>query len=67
MTYAVALELLIKFGPIALDQGLKLAQIIRDGKGKSEVTPEDIAILLAYGNKRGEDYFVGTPSTGTVK
>jgi hypothetical protein len=58
MTYLAALDLLLKYGPIALQQGLKLAQIIKEGKGASEVTPEDIAELVAYGNQKGADYFV---------
>ncbi len=57
MTYLAALDLLLKYGPIALQQGLKLAQIIKDGKGATEVTPEDIAELVAYGQQKGADYF----------
>lgn len=57
MTYHAALDLLLKYGPIALQQGLKLAQVIKDGKGATEVTPADIAELVAYGNQKGADYF----------
>ncbi len=57
MTYLAALELLLKYGPIALQQGLKLAQVIKDGKGATEVTSADIAELVAYGNQKGADYF----------
>ncbi len=57
MTYLAALDLLLKYGPIALQQGLKLAQIIKDGKGATEVTLEDIAELNAYGQQKGADYF----------
>lgn len=57
MSYIAALDLLLKFGPIALQQGLKLAQIIKEGRGATEVTPADIAELVAYGNQKGADYF----------
>lgn len=58
MTALALLDLLLKYGPLAVEQALKLTQIIKEGKGKTEVTQEDIAQLLAYGNKKGADYFV---------
>jgi len=61
MTAIALLDLLLKYGPLAVEQALKLSQLIKDGKGKTEVTPEDIAELLAFGNKKGADYF--TPAT----
>ncbi len=61
MTYLAALKLLLEFGPIALQQGLKLAQVIKDGRGATEVTPADIAELVAYGNQKGADYFKPGP------
>ena len=57
MTAIALLDLLLKYGPLAVEQALKLSQLIKDGKGKTEVTAEDIAELLALGNKKGADYF----------
>jgi hypothetical protein len=60
LTPILLLEMLLKYGPLAVEQALKLSQLIRDGKGKTEVTEADIAILLAYGSKKGADYFPTT-------
>lgn len=57
MTAIALLDLLLKYGPLAVQQALKLSQIIKDGKGATEVTPEDIAVLVAYGEQKGADYF----------
>ncbi len=57
MTYVAAFELLVKYGPLAVQQGLKLYEVIKAGKGQTEITPEDIAQLVAYGSAKGEDYF----------
>jgi len=65
MTALALLDLLLKWGPLAVEQALKLSQIIKDGKGKTEVTAEDIAELLAYGHKKGADYFVTVGSSPT--
>jgi hypothetical protein len=62
-TPLILLDLLLKYGPLAVEQALKLTQLIKDGKGKTEVTPADIAELLAYGNKKGADYFVTVSPT----
>lgn len=66
LTAISLLDLLIRFGPIAVQQALKLAQIIKDGRGATEVTPADIAELVAYGNQKGADYFVRVSPTPPV-
>ncbi len=60
MTAIALLDLLLKYGPLAVQQALKLGQIIKDGRGATEVTPEDIATLIAYGEQKGADYFKPT-------
>ena len=62
MTALALLDLLLKYGPLAVEQAWKLTQLIREGKGKTEVTEKDIAEMLAFGAKKGEDYFVVKPT-----
>ena len=54
MTTAVVIELLLKYGPSVLPVAKQIAEWVR--AGKTEVTPEDIAVLIAYGNKKAEGY-----------
>lgn len=57
LTALSLLDLLLKYGPLAVQQALKLQQIIKDGRGATEVTASDIAELVAYGQQKGADYF----------
>lgn len=55
LTPAIILDLLIKYGPLAVAQAEQLVEWIK--AGKQEVTPDDFANLRALGQRAGADYF----------
>ncbi len=57
MTFAIALELLMKYGPSAVMMGEKLIADITAGKANETVTPEDWAELKRLGSQAGEDIY----------
>lgn len=54
MKPADVLIALLNFGPTILPLVAQVSGWIKDGK--KEVTPEDIALLIAYGKKTSADY-----------
>lgn len=54
MTPAVVLAAVLQYGPTVLPLIQQLAEMAKSGK--TEVTPEDIAQLIAYGKKTSADY-----------
>lgn len=55
MTPALVLNALLTYGPAIMPLLEKASQWVKDGK--KEVTAEDIAELIAYGQQKGADYF----------
>jgi len=57
MTYAVLLDLLIKYGPTAVALGEKLAKAIIDGKANTQVSADDWAELNRLANQSAADIY----------
>ena len=54
MTPALVLSAVLTYGPTVLPLIQQLAEMVRSGK--KEVTPEDLAMLVALSNKTADDY-----------
>ena len=68
MSTTLVLDALLKYGPTVLPLIAQLTKWIKDGK--KDVTPEDIAVLISYGQKRADDYLTAIgldPTTGQPK
>lgn len=57
MTFAIALDLLLKYGPNAVLLGEKLVAAVKAGKAHSEITDTDWADLVRLANQKGEDIY----------
>lgn len=64
ITPLLLLDLLFKYGPIAVAQAQQIAKWIADKK--ETVTDEDFAVLIAYGQQKGAEYFQPAPPLGIV-
>lgn len=63
MTPAAILALVVQYGPEILPLVQQLVKWVKENK--TEVTPEDIALLISYGSKTSAQYLAeakGTPS-----
>jgi len=54
MTAALVLDCVLRYGPSVLPLIQQLAELVKSGK--TDVTAEDIAELIAYGKKTSADY-----------
>lgn len=57
MTFAVVLDLLLKYGPSAVQLGSKLVTAIQAGKGQQEVSAADWAELDRLANQSSADIY----------
>lgn len=57
MTWAIALDLLLKYGPQAVVFGQKIYDNVQAGRGNSVVTADDIAELVRLSSQSGEDIY----------
>ncbi len=55
MTFAIALDLLLKYGPDAVALGQRLFTQIQAGRGKETITDADWAALFAQGEESAAD------------